>query len=192
MRVLGLMGSPRIRGNSDLLLDAALQAATDAGADCQRVVLNRLEVKPCQHCEGCTRTQGQCVIEDEMQSLYEPLRTADRIVLAAPVFFMSLPAQTKAMIDRCQPFWVIKYLMKQAVGRSEHERRGLYLGVGGCDFRTLFDSTRLILRAWFNILDVPQWDVLTYQPVERRGEIKQHPTALVEATEAARSLVHTP
>ncbi len=188
MKVLGLMGSPRIRGNSDLLLDAALQAASDAGAECQKFVLNRLEIRPCQHCEGCTRTKGQCVVEDEMQSLYEPLRTADRIVLAAPAFFMSLPAQTKAMIDRCQPFWVIKYLMKQPVGQSEHERRGLYLGVGGCDFRTLFDSARLILRAWFSILDVPQWDVLTYQPVERRGEIRGHPTALAGVREAGNRL----
>jgi hypothetical protein len=179
-----MMGSPRIGGNSDLLLDAVLQAAAEEGADCQKVVLNRMEIKPCQHCDGCTRTKGRCVVEDEMQSLYDPLRAADRIVLAAPVFFMSLPAQAKAMIDRCQPFWVVKYLVGQPTAQSEHERRGLYLGVGGCDFRTLFDSARLILRAWFTILDVPQWDVLTYHPVERRGQIKQHPTALAEAAEA--------
>jgi FMN-dependent NADH-azoreductase len=188
MTVLGLMGSPRIRGNSDLLLDAALAGAVEGGAECRTVVLNRLSITACQHCEGCTRTQGQCVIEDEMQSLYEPLRTADRVILAAPAFFMSLPAQTKMLIDRCQPLWVIKYLVKKPVTLAEHERRGLYLGVGGCDFRTAFESARLILRAWFAILDVPQWDMLTYNPVETRGEIKRHPTALSEATEAGRKL----
>ncbi len=188
MKVLGIMGSPRIGGNSDTLLDALMQAAAEEGAECRKVVLNRMEIRPCQHCDGCTRTKGQCAVEDEMQTLYEPLRTADRIILAAPVFFMSLPAQAKAMIDRCQPFWVVKYLVRQPTAQSEHERRGLYLGVGGSDFKSLFDSARLILRAWFTTLDVPQWDMLTYHLVERRGEIKQHPTALGEAAEAGRRL----
>jgi NADPH-dependent FMN reductase len=188
MKVLGLMGSPRIRGNSDLLLDAALGAAEQAGAECRKFVLNRMDIKPCQHCEGCTRTRGHCVVEDEMQTLYEPLRTADRIVLAAPTFFMSLSAQAKIAIDRCQPFWVVKYLLRQPTAAAEHERRGLYLGVGGCDFRTVFDSARLILRSWFAVLDVPKWDMLTFNPVEHRGEIASHPTALTEAAEAGSRL----
>jgi multimeric flavodoxin WrbA len=192
MRVLGIMGSPRIGGNSDLLLDACLQGASEAGADCRKVVLNRLDIRPCQHCDGCTRTKGSCVVQDDMQSLYEPLRASDRIVIASPVFFMSLTAQTKAMIDRCQPFWVLKYLAKQPVAQSEHERRGLYLGVGGCDFKTLFDSARLILRSFFTIAEVPEWDMLTYSSVEHRGEIKGHPTALREAAEAGRRLASPP
>lgn len=188
MRVLGIMGSPRIGGNSDLLLDAVLEAAEAKGAECQKVVLNRLNIRPCQHCDGCTRTQGSCVVQDDMQTLYEPLRAADRVIVASPVFFMSLTAQTKAMIDRCQPFWVRKYVVKEPVAQSEHKRRGLYLGVGGCDFRTLFDSARIILRSFFTITEVPDWEMLTYNPVEHRGEIGEHPTALSEAAEAGRRL----
>ncbi len=192
MRFLGIMGSPRIGGNSDLLLDACLEAASGEGAGCQKVVLNRLDLRPCQHCGGCTRTEGSCVVQDDMQPLYEPLRASDRIVIASPVFFMSLTAQTKTMIDRCQPFWVLKYLVKQPVAHSEHERRGLYLGVGGCDFKTLFDSARIILRSFFTIAEVPEWDMLTYSPVEHRGEIKEHATALDEAGEAGRKLAAVP
>jgi FMN-dependent NADH-azoreductase len=121
-----------------------------------------------------------------MQPLYEPLRRADRIILASPTFFMSLSAQAKILIDRCQPFWVLKYVVQEPVGLSEHPRKGVYLGVGGCDFRTLFDSARLILRSFFTIAEVPDWEMLTYQPVEERGEIAEHPTALQEAEAAGR------
>jgi hypothetical protein len=188
MKVLGIMGSPRMGGNSDLLLDAALKGAEAEGADCRKVVLQRMDLHPCRHCDGCLRTQGRCVVQDEMQTLYEPLRTADRIIIASPTFFMSLTAQTKAMIDRCQPFWVLKYVAKVPVAQSEHPRKGLYLGVGGCDFRTLFDSARIILRSFFAIAEVPEWGMLTFPSVEHRGEIAQHPTALREAEEAGRRL----
>jgi len=188
MRVLGIMGSPRLRGNSDLLLDAALQGAEAEGAECRKVVLEKLNIHPCRHCDGCTRTEGQCVVRDDMQTLYEPLRTADRVIIAAPTFFMSLSAQTKIMIDRCQPFWVLKYLVQAPVAQSEHPRKGLYLGVGGCDLKTLFDSARIILRSFFAIAELPEWDMLTFAPVEHRGEIAQHPTALKEAEQAGRRL----
>jgi len=188
MKVLGIMGSPRMRGNSDLLLDAALKGAEDEGAECTKVLLPKLNLSPCSHCDGCTRTQGSCVVQDDMQTLYGPLRTADRIIVASPTFFMSLTAQTKMMIDRCQPFWVLKYVAKTPVGQSEHPRRGLYLGVGGCDFKTLFDSARIILRSFFTIAEVPEWEMLTYHSIEHRGEIADHPTALHDAEEAGRRL----
>lgn len=189
MNVLGIMGSPRIGGNSDLLLDAALRGAADLGADCQKVVLQTLNLSPCRHCDGCLHTRGTCVVQDDMQTLYSPLRTADRIIVASPIFFMSLTAQTKTMIDRCQPFWVLKYVERAAVAQSQYPRRGLYLGVGGCQFRTVFDSAQLILRSFFTIAEVPEWEKLTYAPVEKRGEITGHPTALQEAEQAGRRLV---
>ncbi|MGQ9730573.1 MAG: flavodoxin family protein [Candidatus Zipacnadales bacterium] len=188
MKVLGIMGSPRIRGNSDLLLDAVLKGANETGAECQKVILEELNIRPCRHCEGCTRTQGTCIVPDDMQTLYEPLRRADRIVIAAPIFFMSVSAQTKIMIDRCQPFWVLKYLVKTPIGLSKHSRKGLYIGVGGSNFRTLFDSARLIMRSFFAIAEVPDWDMLTYDSIEHRGKIAEHPTALADAIAAGYQL----
>ena len=178
-----------MRGNSDLLLDACLESATEAGAECRKVLLNRLSIRACQHCGGCERSHGEsCVQRDDMQDLYEPLRTADRIVVASSMFFMSLTGQTKVMIDRCQPFWVTKYMEHRPTSASEHPRRGLFLGVGGCDFKTLFDSSRLILRAFFAMLEVDKWDELTFRTIEHRGEIANHPTALADAAEAGRLL----
>jgi len=188
VRVVGLAGSPRQGGNTDLLLDAVLEGAEQAGATVRKFVLRDLDIHPCRHCGGCERTGGSCVVEDDMQTLYEPLRTADRIVIASPMFFMSLTATAKAMIDRCQPFWVRKYVLGRPVAQSAYERAGLFVGLGGTKFKTLFDSSRLILRSWFVILEVPVWSELTYREVDAKGEITSHPTALAEAREAGRAL----
>jgi len=189
VKVIGIMGSPRMRGNTDLLLDAVLEGATGAGADCRKVVVNKLNIRPCQHCGGCERLHGEgCVQKDDMTDLYEPLRTADRIVVASPMFFMSLTAQAKTVIDRCQPFWCMKYIEKKPTSDSEHPRKGLFIGVGGCGFETLFDSSRLIMRSVFAILDVGEWDELTFRSIEGRGEIADHATALTDALEAGKRL----
>ncbi len=189
MKIIGVMGSPRMRGNSDLLLDAALTAAAESGADCTKLVLSKLNIQACRHCGGCEKLHGEgCVQKDDMRDLYEPIRTADRIIVASPIFFMSLTAQAKAFIDRCQPFWCMKYLEKKPTSDSEHARKGLFIGVGGCDFETLFDSSRLILRSFFTILDMPDWDELTFSSVEDRGEIAQREGALQAAADAGRRL----
>ena len=188
VRIIGFAGSPRRGGNTDLLLDAVLEGACEVGATAQKFVLRDLDIHPCRHCGGCERTAGNCVVEDDMQTLYEPLRSADRIVVASPMFFMSLTAQTKAMIDRCQPFWVRKYVLGQPVAESIHERAGLFVGLGGTKFKTLFDSSRIILRSWFAVLEVPQWHELTYREIDRKGQIADHPTALHDAREAGQRL----
>lgn len=188
VRVVGFAGSPRRGGNTDMLLDAVLAGADEAGAAVERYVLRDLDIHPCRHCGGCTRTGGKCVVQDDMQTLYQPLRAADRIVIASPMFFMSLTATAKTMIDRCQPFWVLKYLVHQPVASSTYQRAGLFLGVGGTKYKTLFDSSRLILRSWFTIIEVPTWHELTYREVDDKGAIARHPTALAEARQAGQEL----
>jgi len=117
MRVLGIAGSPRRGGNTDLLLEKAIAGASDAGAETEIIVLHGLNISPCRHCDGCLEA-GRCVIEDDMQWIHTRLRESDRLIVASPVFFMGLTAQTKMMIDRCQALWAIKYVLKQPVALS--------------------------------------------------------------------------
>jgi len=70
--VLGIAGSPRRGGNSDLLLDRALTGAAEAGANVERIVVARLRIAPCIACDGCW-TAGRCVVQDEFQDVYEKL-----------------------------------------------------------------------------------------------------------------------
>ncbi len=111
MRVLGISGSPRRGGNTDLLLAEVIRGAASRGAEVKTIILNDLDFIACQHCDACLK-QGKCKYQDDMQMIYRELEQADRIVLASPIHFMGVTAQMKVMIDRCQALWVRKYLLK--------------------------------------------------------------------------------
>ncbi|MFW6437814.1 MAG: flavodoxin family protein [Armatimonadota bacterium] len=185
--ILAFAGSPRRGGNTDTLLAAALEGAAEAGARVERHDLPSMEIAPCRHCGGCADGNGRCVTEDDMQRLYAPLRTADRIIIASPIFFMGLTAQAKTMIDRCQPLWIRRNLGRD-VSETRLERAGLYLGAGGSDFAHLFDAARMVLAAWYWTLQVFERREVTFASTDRKGTILQHPTALDQAREAGRDL----
>ena len=107
MRVLGIAGSPRRGGNTDLLLAEVLKGAASLEAEVKTIILNDLKITPCQHCDACFEA-GRCKYQDDMQMVYQELEQADRIVLASPLHFMGVTAQMKAMIDRCQALWARK------------------------------------------------------------------------------------
>ena len=189
MKVLGIAGSPRHGGNTDLLLEQALAGARSVGAETETIVISKLDISPCLHCDGCLK-EGHCVIEDDMQSVYTKLREADRIIVASPMFFMGLTAQIKALIDRCQALWALKYVIKETLPlNSDGERKGFFLSVGGTAYKNNFDSAYPILKSWMAVIDIKYTGELTYAKVDEKGAIREHPTALQDAFEAGKKLV---
>lgn len=189
LKVLGLAGSPRRGGNTELLLDQALAGAVSSGAAADKLVLNERDISPCQHCDGCLET-GVCVVDDDMQPLHRQLLEADRLVLASPIFFMSLSAQSKMAIDRCQALWVRKYLLKRRHTQASDgsRRRGLFIAVGGLKRPDLFEPAKVTVRAFFATCDVAYGEELFYPGVDLMGEIQHHPDALKEAFDAGARL----
>ena len=102
MKVLALCGSPRHGGNSDILADEFLRGAADAGYETEKLYLQDAELSPCRACYGCRGT-GKCVQKDDGDKILQHLVEADVIVLASPVYFYSVSAQMKMMIDRTLP-----------------------------------------------------------------------------------------
>lgn len=189
MKVVGIAGSPRRDGNTDLLLRQVIAGAQEAGAETNIIVLCKLDIHPCRHCDGCLET-GQCVIKDDMQGIYDQLLTADRLVLASPMFFMSLSAQSKAMIDRCQCLWARKYKLNIPVANNiGGERRGLFVAAGGTEYRNLFQPSIAIIKSWFSVLEVKLAGELTFRGIDEKGAIASHPTALCDAYAAGKQLV---
>src|SRR4030067_2537967 len=135
MNVVAFHGSPRIEGNTDILLKETLRAIEESSIETQVFKLNFMNIKPCQDCGGCDKT-GMCIINDDMNDIYQAIRGADRIVLASPIFFFGLSAQAKIMIDRCQSFWCEKYLLKKPIPEGKFGRKGLLLLVGGMEKET--------------------------------------------------------
>lgn len=99
MNILGVMCSPRKRGNTRILLDEALAGALEQGAETDLVAVAELDIKPCDGCLSCVKTQ-QCHIKDDMQGVYPKLLAADGIIFATPVYFLHVTAQAKTFIDR--------------------------------------------------------------------------------------------
>jgi len=180
------MGSPRIRGNTDLLLDEALKGAQSEGAEVEKLIVDKLKIAPCREYYGCLR-DGNCVIRDDMDNIYPRLLEADSVIVASPMFFYGLTSQVKALIDRCQALWARRYILKQ--GPPDSGRKGAFIAVGATRGEKLFDGAILTVKYFFQTIGVKYADELLVRGVDKRGEIKQHPAALSDAFELGRRLV---
>jgi len=188
VRVLGLNGSPRRGGNTDLLLAQVMKGAESKGAETKAIILNDLDITPCQHCDACFEA-GVCRIKDDMQTVYKEMEKADRIVLASPVHFLGLTAQMKAMIDRGQALWARKYILKKPPLGDSRERKGLFVSVGGMKLAHLFEPSLATVRAFFKVTDVEYAGDLLFPSTDEKGAIEKHPTALKDAYAAGQELV---
>ena len=180
MRVLGISTSPRLEGNSDLLLRRALGGAGSAGARVEHIRLCDFEIAPCIECNACYTT-GVCTVKDDYQGLLQKMLDADRLIFATPVFFMSVCAQAKTLIDRGQCLWAHKYILKRPPIWDRADRRAMVIAVGGSKGTKQFESIRLTMKVYFDALDVRYAANLFVNQVDEAGEIEKHPSAMNEA-----------
>jgi multimeric flavodoxin WrbA len=124
-----------------------------------------------------------------MDDIYSAIREADRIIMASPIFFFGLSAQTKIMIDRCQAFWCEKYLLKKAIPSGQCGRKGLLLLVGGMKKDIGTQCAGATATAFFRTISVPEHETLSYLSIDKKGAIIDHPSALNDAYEAGARLV---
>jgi NAD(P)H-dependent FMN reductase len=188
MKIAAFRGSPRRGGNTDILLDEALKPVIGSGHEVNLFTLNDMNIRPCQNCGGCEET-GICVLTDDMDAIYPVIREAERIIIASPIFFFALSAQTKIMIDRCQAFWCEKYLLKKTVPLGPHGRKGLLLLAGGMKKDIGIQCAGATATAFFRTISVPEHETLSYLSIDARGAILNHPNALRDAGEAGARLV---
>jgi multimeric flavodoxin WrbA len=97
--VLVFKGSPREHGNSSTLAEKVAEGARSVGAEVENFTLHNMDIRPCDACDTCQET-GVCVLMDDMQMLYPKLQAADAIVIASPIYWFTMSAQTKLFIDR--------------------------------------------------------------------------------------------
>jgi multimeric flavodoxin WrbA len=189
MKILAITGSPRRGGNTDQLLDQAIAGAESAGATAERFVLSQLKVAPCIECNRCFKT-GRCAVQDDYQLLYDKTLEADGLILATPIFFMNVSAQTKAFIDRFQCLWALRYVLNAPVPlpASGQRRRALFLSTAGWA-KTKFDCTLSTVRAFLATIDARLVDTLCINGVDDKGAIAEHPELLQQAHELGRRLV---
>lgn len=98
--ILVLSASPRRGGNSDLLCDAFIRGAEEAGHKAEKIFLREQKIGYCVACDYCQKSQGTCALKDGMAEVLDKMIAADVIVMASPVYFYTMDAQMKALIDR--------------------------------------------------------------------------------------------
>jgi multimeric flavodoxin WrbA len=187
MKILGIAGSPRKGGNTNILLARFLEGASSEGAETQILSVCDLTIAGCQHCDACLKN-GNCKIQDDMPRVYLDMEAADGIVLASPLHFMSVTAQMKALIDRCQALWARKYVLKVPPLGDNRPRRGFFISVGGRrTIPNLFDAELVTIKTLFRTLDISYAGDILIPGIDAEGDILKHPEFLDQVFQSGKS-----
>jgi multimeric flavodoxin WrbA len=188
-KVLGILGSPRVKGNTADLLEAVLAGAREVGADTERMDLARMKVNPCIECRMCDATANCGHRDDDMDAVYRRIREVDAIVLASPIFFMGVSAQTKAMVDRAQSFWVERYVMKRRAYEGRPRPKGLFVACAGSSRPIVFEPAIHIVKAFFAAIDYEYAGEVLLGFTDDPGLEPRKKAVLEQAREAGKGLV---
>ena len=175
--ILILSGSPRKGGNSDLLCDEFLRGAQESGNKAEKIYLRSKKIAPCNACYFCKNSGGKCAIQDDMSEVLDKMQDADTIVMASPVYFYSIDAQMKAVIDRAVARWT-----------NIRDKEFYYIMTAAEDSDTVMDCTLECFRGFAACLDGAQEKGVIYgKGVYEAGAIKNLPV-MQEAYEMGKQI----
>lgn len=144
-KVLAFMGSARRKRNTEEMLHLFLEEYFFED-EVEIIVLRELQFSPCISCYGCAKVL-RCVLQDDLTPIYNKIADADVIVFASPVYFNSVSAISKNMIDRMQVYWSRKYLLKEKIPAT---KMGYALLNGGApSHESQFTGSKLVLDHFF-------------------------------------------
>jgi multimeric flavodoxin WrbA len=180
-RVLGIVGSPRRRGNTETLVDEVLRGAEEAGAQVEKVILSELDIGPCRACEACRETR-ECVQRDDMPALLEQMERSQVWVLGTPIYWWGPTAQFKAFIDR----WYGAEYIATFKGR----RAILTIPLENTDVGTARHTIGMLTDA-LDYVKVKLVTTVVAPGVLHRGEVRQHLDVLAQARRAGREAIES-
>lgn len=184
MKVLGVMGSPRIGGNSDILLNQALTGAKEAGADIEKIVLDRKYIAGCKDCKKCNKA-GVCAIKDDMAVIQKKILDAYAVIHASPVYFWSMTSQMKAYLDRWCVFFDAEWKWQKIYyPRMRGKRIGLITVCGDTNVHTADP----IVHSFKMTVDMTKmsWLGSVMASANDKGEIMSNELSMKEALELGR------
>ena len=189
MNVLVFLGSPRKKGNTEILTEALLEGVRQEGGVPEIIRLCDLKIAPCISCGGCDKT-GKCVVEDDMTPLYDKIIATNKIILSSPIFFYGITAQAKAFIDRTQALWNRKRLLQEKGEWVENpDRKGFFISIAATKGNRVFEGAVLTMKYGYDAMGmIYDGDFLVSGP-DKRGDMKKDHARLAEASKAGRNFI---
>lgn len=174
--ILILSGSPRKNGNSDILCDEFMKGAVEVGNKVEKIRVAEKNIGYCRACYACRET-GVCAIKDDMAEILQKMIDADVLVLASPVYFYSIDAQLKALIDRTVARW------------TEVKNKDFYYIVTAADGEeAAAETTVACFRGYADCVDGAKEKGVVYgMGVYEKGEVK-NTKAITEAYEMGKTV----
>lgn len=183
-KVLVLLGSPRKKGNSATLAERIIKGAEAAGATVERVYLHGQNISPCNACYACRKEDAEgCVIDDDMQPIYEKLVDSYAWVIASPVYWFTMSAQTKLFLDRC--FALLGYKKNIFKGKR------IAIAMSYADADPFSSGCVNALRAFQDAFTYTGSEIvgMVYGSADKAGEIKSNKRLMTQAEELGKELV---
>ncbi len=189
MDVLVFLGSPRKKGNSEILTRAFLEGVEQTGGSPEIIRLCDLKISPCISCGGCDKT-GKCVVEDDMIPLYKKIISIDKVIVSSPIFFYGVTAQAKAFIDRTQALWNRKRLLQEKGGwLDDPKRQGFFVSVAATRGARIFEGAVLTMKYAYDAMGMEYaGDFLVTGP-DKRGDMAKYEQKLAAAREAGKNFI---
>ncbi|BAU23707.1 NADPH-dependent FMN reductase [Caldimicrobium thiodismutans] len=190
MKILAIHGSPRLGGNTDHLLTFLLEGVKASQGEFERINLYELKFSPCIECGECDHL-GECILQDDMQFLYQKYLEADLLVVATPIFFYSHTSMVQAFFERFQAFWARKYRLGLPHPQGKNPR-GILLSLGATKGKKIFEG---VIRTFKYVMDAG-WGAyvggLFFREIDKKGEILKYPEILDKARELGKELILLP
>lgn len=172
-KVIGLLGSPLPEGNTAILLERALQGAKDAGCTVETIAVNNLDFQACMEMMFC-REHETCIVDDDMQQVYQKFREMDSLIIATPVMTMGIPGRLKSFIDRFQVFFMAKYVRNLPLVPADKKarRKTLVISISGMNIPEVFVGAKLTIRAFCDIIDCRYADELLISDMDTIRDVR--------------------
>lgn len=176
MNIIGIIASQRKEGNTAWIVNRILEGAKEQDAETQSLYFSDLDIKPCQNCWACHKSDHGCIIKDDMQKLNEAIDRANVIVFGSPIYMMQMSAQAKIIVDRMFARFSPRYSPYFKEENAAQKKLVLTFNQGNPDsnlFQSYIDYTKHMFKLLeFDVKDVPVITNMRSEPARERENLR--------------------
>ena len=189
MKIVCLLGSPRLKGNSATLAKHFCDTSERLGAEVQTYALNELDYRGCQACDECDTVSEKCVLQDDLTPVLEAIRDTDALVLASPIYFGQVSSQLKTFIDRTHSFIKPDYKTNPNPSRLPRGKILVFIQTQEQEDERIYADIVTGYYRFFNWFGFDEYHLIRACGVHRMGDVEKRPEVLRMAEETAKKIV---